>query len=216
MNNERSSQRDRATRVTALRKNMKLSRGEFAKTLGIAKGTLQHWENLEDKSGLTERGAARLQKSLNNYGVTVSVTWLLHGIGERPEFPDSLNVAEHTNMDLSASPAEQGFIKTELDLFHAHYKQAVSFIVKDDKMSPLYNKGEVLAGVKLFEDQLRAALNKICIVMTVEGELLLRIVKESNIPLHYELTQLNHHEKPKITQLSFAAPISYVRKIVLQ
>ncbi len=214
MNETLSSQKHRAQRIIALRKSLKLSRGDFAINLGIAKGTLQHWENINDKSGLTPKGAERLRNALDNYGVQVSSAWLLFGEGDKPMSLNGVALNQSAKLELIGCIKEKEYIEAELNLFLQHYKHSVSLQVNDDKMQPLYAKGDVLAGVKLFGEAIRNTVNKVCIVMTQESNLLLRIVKESNVPGQYSLTHLNHNHQPVITALSFAAPIAFVRKCV--
>lgn len=207
---------ERAKRVHSLRTMTGLSRREFAKRYGVAPGTLQHWEDING-NGLTEKGAHRLIKALQSSGIYCSFEWLMHGSGKGP-------YAEQTNNTFSALSFEpnneSNNIKQELALFYQHYKEAIDCIIQDDGMWPVYKINDHVAGHRIYGHAIDDYIGQECIVMTVDGDLLVRELRRSELPNHYTLACINPRtsiNKPIIydIQLVSAAPILWLRRSLL-
>ncbi len=209
----------RAKRVQSLRKMTRLSRREFAKRYGVAPGTLQHWEDVHG-NGLTQKGAQRLIKALQSSGIYCASEWLMQGSGPGP----SVDKALYTDSGLlPTSPhpieSEQSLINQELALFYQHYKEAIDSIITDDGMWPQFKIGDHVAGVRCYGLAIESLIGHECIVMTIEGELLVRELRRSELPNHYTLTCINPRAqvaKPTIydIELVSAAKVIWLRRML--
>ncbi len=217
MNDSKKTELDiaRAKRVLSLRKMTGLSRREFAKRYGVAPGTLQHWEDVHG-NGLTEKGARRLINALQSSGIYCSIEWLMQGTGRGPS----------TDSELHAIPAaysaatENNNIIAELNLFYQHYKEAIDCTIIDDGMSPQFKINDRVAGNRHYGAAIAHCLYQECIVMTIEGDLLVRELRRSELPNHYTLACVNSRTsvaKPIIydVELVSAAPVIWIRRVIL-
>lgn len=204
----------RANRVRSLRKMTHLSRADFQKRFGISSATLQHWEDPQ-KNGLSEKGAKRLNHVLKQIGVYCTVEWLMNGQGPGPQ---------QLQMDASAVPLavqetqEREIIAEELASFSAHYPEVIHTIIEDDAMEPRFCIGEYVAGVRHYQQSIESLVGKDCIVVTTQGELLVRRIKFIEAPGFYTLTPLNINtniKRPVIynAELVSAAPIVWARRV---
>ena len=86
---QRSNSAERAIRLKTCREMTGLSRDMFNKRYGIPRGTIQNWETARF-GGLTPKGAKNIVKAFHAEGIRVTADWLLHGLGNSPQFSDSL------------------------------------------------------------------------------------------------------------------------------
>lgn len=206
----------RARRVYSLRKLTRLSRRDFAKRFGIAAGTLQNWED-ETGNGLSEKGAYRLVGVLQANGIFCSIEWLLYGSGNPPVVKDSavqVNVATPEK----ALSVEQMNVTEEIELFCAHYPEAIYLQVKDDAMHPQYQMNDYIAGIRHYAESVKDFIGKDCIVLLSSGEQLVRRVRLSNIPGLYDLYAINSETKAAKpyhyeVNLIYIAPIIWHRRV---
>lgn len=204
---------ERAKRVHSLRQMTGLSRREFAKRYGVAPGTLQHWEDVHG-NGLTEKGALRLIKALQSSGIYCSFEWLMQGSGAGPYIEQT----NHTDLEpCNPSHNEQKYINEELALFYQHYKEAIDCVIQDDGMWPIYKMNDHVAGHRYYGKTIENFIGQECIVMTVNGDLLVRELRRSELPHHFTLACINPRtsvSKPIIydVQLVSAAPIIWLRR----
>jgi transcriptional regulator with XRE-family HTH domain len=202
-----------AKRVLSLRKMTRLSRRAFAKRYGVAPGTLQNWEDVQG-NGLTEKGARRLINALQSSGIYCSIEWLMQGLGAGPRTDTELSIAQSPYSTLQ----EQDYISEELALFYQHYKEAIDCIIKDDGMWPQFKIGDHVAGVRHYASNITSLIGQECIIMTVDGELLVRELRASELPDHYTLVCNNSRTqvaKPIIydIKLVWAAPVIWLRRL---
>jgi transcriptional regulator with XRE-family HTH domain len=217
MNDSKKTELDiaRAKRVLSLRKMTGLSRREFAKRYGVAPGTLQHWEDVHG-NGLTEKGARRLINALHSSEIYCSIEWLMQGTGHGPSTDSESHILSVTY----SSTTEKNNIITELNLFYQHYKEAIDCVITDDSMWPQFKINDHVAGDRHYGAAIAQCLNQECIVMTIEGELLVRELRRSELPNHYTLACTNPRSsvtKPIIydMELVSAAPVIWIRRAIL-
>lgn len=218
---EAASPQARAMRVRFVRETvLKLSRADMEKLMPeIKEASLENWEYAR-YSGLTERGAMRLEEACQRIGINCTAKWLLFGIGRAPGdsyLPQLFSPAEKLT-DPHSTQEEN--IAAELRLFYQLNKGVIDFIVTDDSLSPSYRQGDYLAGVQYFGEEIESAIDKDCIVKTMLGHLLVRIVKKGTLPQHYSLvklypdkaaTQADRAAMDNVKIIS-AAPILWIRR----
>ena len=83
-------------------------------------------------------------------------------------------------------------------------------------MSPVHILGQTIAGRKRRGKDIDDLVNKICIVETLDEQILVRYVKQGDTPKTYHLIALNEETtapRPYLTnvELLSAAPVSWVR-----
>ena len=206
----------RAKRVASLRQLTGLSRRAFAERYGVAPGTLQHWEN--GAPTISQQGAKRLTKALASGGIHCSLEWLLYGIGNPPQLPHALSIG-HPQQPRStlSNDLETHFVAEELALFQSHYVGAIEMVIADDGMLPAYRIGDVVAGVRHYQNDIERLIGLDCIVFTQTSDLLLRQVRRSHIQGYYNLVCINPNttvSKPTLydIRLVSAAPVMWLRR----
>lgn len=209
----------RANRVRSLRKMTQLSRLEFQKRFGIAAGTLQHWEDAQ-KNGLSIKGAQRLSQVLKQLNIYCTVEWLMSGKGSSPQrLPNADTLLSPANKVLAVQESHEiESIATELSLFTQHYPEVINTIVSDDAMEPRFVTGEYVAGIRRYRQAIHELVGQDCILVTNDGELLVRRIKAMEAPGFYTISCLNLNTtvaRPFLynVELVSAAPIIWARRI---
>ncbi len=205
----------RAKRVLSLRTMTTLSRRAFSERYGIAPGTLQHWENAVP--GISIQGARRLIKALESGNIHCSLEWLMHGLGAAPRLPTPRQSGPLSQQGMLSDEEEAQAVAEELALFQEHYEDVIELVVADDGMLPCYQVGELVAGVRYYEEEINQLIEEDCIVFTKSGDLLLRQLRKSTIQAHYNLVCINPKttvEKPILyeVELVSAAPVLWLRR----
>lgn len=206
---------DRAQRVRGLRDALRYSRQKFCDKYakyGVTPSTLQSWEMVR-WNGLTERGAEILATVFREEGLNVTVEWLLFGVGESPlKMASQLKIAHSV-----AKVWGDETIAQELRFFHQLNQEAVDAVVVDDGFAPWLAPGDRVAGKRFFAEDMEKALGHPCIVQTIAGGVLIRLLKDGSDADGYTLTCANTDTtvaEPvlKNVKLFSAAPILWIRK----
>jgi hypothetical protein len=153
----------RANRIKYLRKILRYSSKAFGEKLNTKDSTLKSWEQARHK-GLTAEGALIIVEACKKEGViNCTLEWLLYGKGPDPEvragtFPNNIG----------------NTITQELNLFHQLHPNAIDMIIKDNTMEPCFNKGDHVAGIRYFADDINKLIGKNCIAQLKTGEVVAR------------------------------------------
>jgi len=194
MSDTQAAAEARAERLKRLRNLANLSRKDMCEGSGINLNTLIGWE-VARHGGLSKVGAKKVITRLAKAGVFTTLEWLLYGIGQGPNVVpnfDELSEQKHkASPDYRLDEEEQKIIE-ELLVFKKQYQETADLIVEDDGMSPFYEKGDYVAGVKYFRDKAEKAINKPCIVQLETGEIVLRILKTGTEKDTYTLLCSNY------------------------
>ncbi|NKB46607.1 MAG: hypothetical protein GKR77_02360 [Legionellales bacterium] len=180
----------RAKRLKRLRQLANLSRQDLEKNYGIKYPTLKSWE-LGNYGGLTRKGAAKLLSIFAQHHVECHLEWLLYGKGAEPSLISSITVLEHDAACSSEAEKELQWIQQELQCFRQHYQHSMVMHVNDDNMTPYFTQGEYIAGVKYYDVVAEQILGRACIVETVDGETLFRVVQKGQSKNKYNLVHYN-------------------------
>ncbi len=209
-----SSAQERANRIREIRKVFGLSRPKFAARLvGIKPGTLQNWEEARH-GGLSERGAKALVEALKQHGFSCTPEWLMFGAG-----PSPLSHNSQPRAALSAhleNLTEERIIAEELKVFYQLNANAADAIITDESMLPEYKAGDHVAGRRLFGDDIKNAINKVCIVQTQHATgSVVRVLTHGSQTDLFTLTALNAHYKNEIIKdvpVFSVAPVVWIRR----
>lgn len=198
------SPESRAKRVKFVREHLlNISRTILCENTDISVPALKGWE-LFKGIGLTEAGAAKLVKAFKDKGVYCTEAWLMHGIGsEAAPFSDSLNINDNEDQQIAE----------EILLFRTQ-TNTLDTVIPDDSMVPLFYPGNYVAGII---NDIKNAINKECIVITVSNEILVRTVRYGDMPGRYHLVCSNEHcqtakKEIKNASLLAVAPILWIRR----
>jgi HTH-type transcriptional regulator, cell division transcriptional repressor len=186
--------RERGERIKILRKQTHLSRRSLGKKHGIASGTLQYWED-GNFGGLSEDGAQKLVNAFMKEGIWVTPEWLLHGTGKEPTV-DPYRVAGNNSSlaeEILIREAQQGYntVTQELKFFLRLHPLAMYGIVDDPAMEPRFVKGEYVAGIQKFEEELSPLIAKDCIVKLKNNETYIRRLVQGHQPGELKLSSIN-------------------------
>jgi HTH-type transcriptional regulator, cell division transcriptional repressor len=215
----------KAERLTQLRKLAKLSRNDIAQMVGCSVLTYKGWENARF-GGIPQKRAAMLVEALQTEGIESSVDWLIQGIGDQPKKILHYQVARFK--EAIANPTkqtpeniEQLCIKAELEFFCNNNDWETIFItLPDDAMEPYFLQGDLVAGVKIPNEDFDKIIGLNCIVRTKNNKILLRQIQKSNTKDFFTLLSLNPDSKqPLILHdmelIDIAPAIWFRRKTIL-
>ena len=193
---------ERAHRLKFLRKMARLSMKEFAQLCDIGVTTTNYWE--QGYSSITERGAKKVTKAMREEGIECSTLWLLSGLGEQPKvtdpsklskinYPSNYPALESSSQTLREENSDylRGKIKEELKLFQTLHPDNLIHLINDESMTPLYSKGEIVAGKKLLGKNMELANGGDCIVELEENKLLFRRVRIGHSINSFDLYVIN-------------------------
>ncbi|MFA6409389.1 MAG: hypothetical protein WCW01_04360 [Gammaproteobacteria bacterium] len=175
--------------------------------------TYKGWE-VGGYGGLPVDGAERVIKRIAEEGVVCTAEWLLYEIGQGPYIiPDFKKLNKDSQRINTAEISEEKEkILQEILLFRKNFPEAIDYQIKDDGVTPIYNPNDFVAGVKYFGDTIRTIVNQYCIVQTLDGKTLVRLLKEGTSPNKFLLLCTNPQTlvtNPALydVELASAAPI---------
>jgi HTH-type transcriptional regulator, cell division transcriptional repressor len=189
----------------------------FSQKYGFNYATLKSWlSGLH--GGIPMRRAVGIAKALEAERIGCNPEWIMYGIGQEPYHIDTNNSRQLSPTFPSKTDTEEQRIAKELDDFCQYYKNAVYLTVADDGLFPCYRQGDLVAGIKYFEKDIRKLVNLDCIVQ-LEGDdtLLLRNICQGTTKDTYTLACRNKDSTAKKAvlydvKLISAAPVIWVRR----
>jgi hypothetical protein len=155
-------------RILYLRNLAGLPRRVVQEKFGIPIPTLRLWERSVQ---LKEKAAKRFLKVIQSYGINTSLTWLLHGV-------QSDTIPPHVEPMLEEMKDWKHLIKDELDFLKKKYKNLQIYQMPDNSMLPFIHPGDYVAGY--LTDDPKLLQNQLCIVQTIEGNMLVREVRSTS------------------------------------
>lgn len=217
---DESGSKARARRLLCVREMSGLSRDKIQHRYGIARGTLQNWESARF-GGLTVKGARAMIKAYLAEGIFCDLEWLLHGIGGGPIYKKKESMltvqaggGHGSTMDAALS-ADKTSIAQEILYFRNNSPNAIDMVIQDDAMAPYLNRGDYIAGFKVYQESIESLIGKHCIVQTAEHGLMARLLAPSTVLNRYCLQARNvFTEKcPYLVdcEILFAAEVVWIR-----
>ena len=189
---------ERARRLRFLRKMTRLSMKEFAQLCNLGLTTINYWE--QGYSSITERGAKKVIKALREEGIECSTIWLLSGLGTQPKItdPSKLSKINYPSIETSTQIIREenadylsGRIKEELNLFQSIHPDNLVYLINNESMTPLYCKGDIVAGKKLTGKNMELANGIDCIVEIEKNTLEVRRVRIGQATNSFDLYVIN-------------------------
>ena len=213
-----STPRERGLRLKRLRNLANLTRRDIEDKYLIKINTLKGWE-VGRHGGLTEKGAIKILKILEQEGVICNLDWILYGIGKGPTVAEKFETEpeEESDAPIHLKESEEKQIIDELIFFKQNHVNSIDLIVEDDSMEPCYHTNDYVAGIKRFDKEIDKLTGLNCIVQTVDGRMLLRNLRKGMNEGCYNLISLNTQcniDEPVIynIELVSAAPVIWQRR----
>jgi len=212
----------KAERLVQLRNLAKLTRKDIAQMAGVSVLTYKGWENARF-GGIPERRAALLIDALQTEGIVSSTAWLIHGTGEQPRKIlhhqiNQLNEATFTYNKQQPTPTIEALqIKAELEFFcNNNNWKIISLVIPDDAMSPYFLPEDLVAGVRLPNENFDRGIGLNCLVRTKNNKILLRQVQKGGNKGLFTLLCLNQDCKQQFithdVELTDIAPVLWLRR----
>jgi len=188
---EKSSPSERGKRLKTLRNMCGLTIQEFAKKYEIGASTLKYWESARSE-GLSPKGAKKIIGAMLQEGVYSTFMWLMYGLGIHPQILDVQKSSAQKHLKAMESTFDEEIaIADEVNLFLKHSHEAITLVVFDDAMEPIYTIGNTIGGIRLHGHDILMATGKDCIVETQNGEILCRKLARGNEPDSFHLCALS-------------------------
>jgi transcriptional regulator with XRE-family HTH domain len=207
-------------RLKALREKTFLNQSAFAEKYSLNPNTYKSWE-LGRHGGLPLKRSCEIIQALKNEGIDCTVDWLIYGKGAEPLFTHKISEPPATYENSKITTEEQR-INQELESFCNYYPLAQYLKVEDDGLYPFFYIGDLVAGIKHYDRDIRKVINLDCIVQIMgEERLLLRTVCQGTTKDTYNLVCKNPNTTVKQqvlfdVKLFTAAPIVWIRRKVDQ
>lgn len=168
MQEERTSPIERAKRLKEVmeicKESKEISKKEFCDRYNISQTSLHYWENAVG-GGLTEKGARKIANAMREEEITCSVNWLMTGLGISPQpIKSSSSFKSKVDTNRLEEITETKLIKAEIEHFCDIHYNAITMIIKDDGMEPLYLVNDYVGGKKLDDSDISHAIDKDCII----------------------------------------------------
>lgn len=213
-----SSAKEKGQRLQQLRKLARFSQKEVANTVNISLSAYKGWENGRH-GGLPKRRAIFLLPIFQAEGIECNLEWLMSGRGEPPQKNKTYSakkiIRARDNIIETITKTEQERIQDELRCFRSNYLDSIDFIVPDDAMAPMFLPQDMVAGVKLKPKYYSNAFGMPCIVQLINGEILLRELRQGKEKDHYTLLCNNIEINQNIineVELINVAPVLWHRR----
>lgn len=201
---ENASAEARGERLRKIRNLANLSRKNLCNSDEVKLNTYKGWE-LARFGGLPVDGAARVIKRVAQERVVCSSDWLLYGKGREPYI-----LPQHTEL---AEIDDNGLILREISVFQSLYPNATYLQIADDALAPYYNEGDYVAGIKYFGSSISTITNTPCIVELINGQTLVRYLKQGADPKRFLLLPMNLNSTVLNSQL-IECELNFAAKII--
>jgi hypothetical protein len=208
-----SDAKAKGLRLKEVRKATYLGVTAFSHKYGFNYGTLKSWEH-GLHGGLPPKRAHEIIAALKNEGIICNFEWLVYGAGEKFYHINSPHIKQQQNVN--TTDTEELHINTELSNFYQFYQEATHLTVSDDALYPTFQIGDLVAGIKKYDKEIKKTVNFDCIVQIIgEKEPLLRNVRYGSEKDHYNLIASNATSKQTTlydVELISSAPIIWLRR----
>jgi transcriptional regulator with XRE-family HTH domain len=188
---------ERGKRLERLRNMANLTRIELCTALDFSINTYKNWE-LGRFRGLTTEGCEKVLHFLSKKGVICTTDWLLFNEGMGPYSMPELGQVVGGFHHLTAVD----IISHELNYLSQFYKDILFTSIVDDGLSPEFIIGDMVAGIKVEGDAIKALIGHACIIYDIHAGLQVRYIKPGTDPDKYHLFCTN-------LETSASKPIEY-------
>jgi hypothetical protein len=205
----------RGERIQSIHGLLRLTRKQFTEKTQIPNMTLVNWE-IGKNGGLNEKAAERLALVLKrSFQAKISSQWLLYGSKTKIYLPGTILDEISTDTENFPTIGIEN-LQNEISTFYKLYPNATHIKLLDDSLLPFYQKNDLLGGLKIQDFIGMKFEKKLCIVGTIEGENLLRIVSKaegSSVANLYGLKNNIYEITHKSVGIAYIANILWLRRV---
>ena len=197
----------KAERLRRLRNMASLTREKLCNIPTVNANTYKGWE-IGRFGGLSTAGAKQVIKRVAEEGVICSVNWLLCEEGTGPFVSPAIFSDRKKDMDSATS------ILQEITIFQNNFSKGIFWEVLDDGISPQYNAGDYIAGIKKCGKDINSLIGQICIIQTTDNEILTRQLLKGETKNTYTLLCPNPKstaEKPILYRIQIQSAALIIR-----
>ena len=147
---------ERGKRLRTLREEIGLTRIELSREMDVSEHTIKAFE-LGTRE-LPAQKAREYCKLLLFAGIDVTFDYIFHG--KQPDLSEQEEIVIDDDLN----------IQKEIIYFKKNNPSSIIFKIQDQSMSPLYNKGDIVGGQKVMDENIFPLLNgHICIIEAANG-----------------------------------------------
>jgi transcriptional regulator with XRE-family HTH domain len=171
---------DRGKRVKLARTLTNLTRKELFEKYNINPNTIRSWE--EGANLLTEPKAINLVKIFNQEGIAINLEWLLYGQDLGFCSKPSLDDKNQTLKDIVNIRGDLKIID-EINYFKHNNLNAISAMIPDESLFPVFCPGDFVGGIKVMGKNLNELVGTFCIIVTQDEQTIIKKIfahKEQN------------------------------------
>lgn len=170
---------ERGKRLRICRDYTGLNIKEFCRKYGFNTITFGRWEK-GNKVSLNEKNVDKVCQALLKEGVICPPIWLLEGTGAAPKEKTGQHLFQEKNLDKTSKALSALLIFSEMEIFQDNNENAITTITDDSAMTPFYDLGDYVGGIKLDPSEYELANKKICLVkLASSNKIILRNVQFS-------------------------------------
>ncbi len=162
---------ERGKRIKLARHLANLTRKDMLEHYGINPNTLHAWE--KGTNGLTEENAQKLFDAFQAKGLSISKEWLLYGEDPRSSLSSAPQTQTQAMTDVLSIRGDLKIFE-EIDYFRHNNPHAISAMVGDEALLPLFYAGDYVGGIQLFGKELKSLTGAFCIITTENKDVLIR------------------------------------------
>lgn len=184
----------RAQRLRMVRTMTGLSRDRIQRRYGLAKSTLQNWENAAN-GGLTLKGAVRMTAVFRSERIICHPNWLMHGTGAMPKKDTTNDVLPVLTPRLHQY---QETMLQELALLRDQDPDLIVFTQHGNAMRPRFPDGCLVLAQKVDVPTYPSLIGQDCLICTEEDGLFIRRVLAGSATGRYHLLPLMLQPKHRL------------------
>ena len=145
-----------------------LNREDFAEKTNLPCMSIKNWEN--GRALPRNESTLSILDALRKCGISVSEEWILYGSGASPNYFFSSTFEQKENLTELFIEQIELFKKSQRTIGY----NPIVITVKDDEMSPIFKKGDILGGVIVSHEAIREKIHNshdrfYCLVAAVDG-----------------------------------------------
>ena len=154
-------------RLKMARELTHINRTVFCQRHKISINSMNAWET--DQIRFSDAKASMLCQTLSQEGVHITLSWLLTGIGDDPQYKNTSVFHKQ-----GGHSAEDDHIWLEISRLKQHYGHCIVYTVNDDSCMPFYKPGDVVAGVAHEKPTIIDLYHQFCIIELINSAKVIR------------------------------------------
>ncbi len=182
-------------RIKLARHLANLTRQDMLLHYGINPHTLHAWE--KGANGLTEENAQKLFEVFQQRGLLISKAWLLYGEDPRIALSD-IEAVNQSHSSVTGVMADILNVRAdfkileEIEYFQSHNAKAISTMIADEALMPLFAMGDYVGGIQCFDAvAFKTLVGSFCIISSQAGEVLVRKIVQHQKGLVFRIAGIN-------------------------